>query len=107
MAARSTVAATRKRPVRRRSLLRGSLLERVPVGLVRREGREVVPASVREEPRQERSPLEPLVSLPIEPEVFPPWCRELLPNGIALIEGAVFPCRLEHAFSSRTLSASG
>src|SRR4029453_10444573 len=50
-----------KSRVRRRSLL-GFLLELVLVGLVRCEGLEVVPASLREEPRQERRPLEPFPS---------------------------------------------
>src|SRR5439155_17752553 len=74
---------------------RGSLLASVSVGLIRRERTEVVPTAVREEPCQERRPVESLQPVFIRVE-FPRRRRELRSHRVTSVERTVPTRRLDH-----------
>jgi len=74
---------------------RGSLLERVSVGLIRRERIEVVPRAVREEPCQERRPVESLRPVFIRLELPRPR-REFRSHRVTSVEWTVPAGRLDH-----------
>jgi hypothetical protein len=79
----------------RRAGGRGSLLERVSVGLIRRERTEVVPTAVGEEPCQERRPVESFQPVVIRLEL-PRRRRELRSHRVTRVEWTVPTGRLDH-----------